>query len=41
MTRTTCDICGELITDNRERWLVLIQSAVGVKVLKYGQKIVS
>ena len=38
MTRTTCDICGKLITDNRERWLVSIQSAVGVNVLKYGQK---
>lgn len=38
MTKTTCNICGNLITDNRENWLVSIQSHVGVKALKYYQE---
>lgn len=38
MTKTTCDICGNLITDSRENWLVSIQSHVGIKALKYYQE---
>ena len=38
MTKTTCDICGNLITDSRENWLVSIQSHVGEKALKYDQE---
>lgn len=38
MTKTICDICGNLITDSRENWLVSIQSHVGEKALKYYQK---
>ena len=38
MTKTTCDICGNLITDRREDWLVSIQSHVGAKLLKYYQE---
>ena len=38
MTKRLCDICGKLITDNRENWLVSIQSHVGVKALKYRQE---
>ena len=38
MTRTTCDICGKLIIDSREKWLVSIQSTVGIKALKCGQE---
>ncbi len=38
MTKTTCDICGNLITDGRENWLVSIQSHVGVRALQYDQK---
>lgn len=38
MTKTTCDICGNLITDSRENWLVSIQSHVGERALKYCQE---
>lgn len=38
MTKTTCDICGNLITDSRENWLVSIQSHVGERALKYYQE---
>lgn len=38
MTKTTCDICGKLITDSRDNWLVSIQSHVGERALKYNQE---
>ena len=38
MTKTTCDICGNLITDSRENWLVSIQSHVWVRALQYDQE---
>ena len=38
MTKTTCDICGKLITDSRENWLVSIQSHVGERALNYYQE---